>query len=211
MSSERLWLAALVLSMGCGAAGPPAGPKHVPSNTEEAATACPKERKSAQEAREGLLGSEKPALSVRAEVAAKVLAHGDCEAEAAGAMPVPAGSQDEILAGIRTIRLAVRDASNLYSEVRGYDAGAATAVALLADADLTLSFATTLGKIEAPSELEARAAIEFRQELDGARGTLREQAELVLRQALVSDGSDSITERACQRLGLMGASAPTCL
>ncbi len=57
--SLMILLAAL---LNCSSARPPMGPKHVPSNTKEANTPCPKERQAAQTAREALLGVTDPAL-----------------------------------------------------------------------------------------------------------------------------------------------------
>ncbi|MCP4448875.1 MAG: hypothetical protein GY811_26615 [Myxococcales bacterium] len=201
---------AIATILGCGAASPPAGPKHVPSNSEEAATACPKERKAAQTSREALLGSEEPSLSTAA--AKSVLAQAHCEANAALGGPAPSGTQDQILAGLREIRLAVRDAGSLFAEVRRYGDIAFSQESLLADAKLTIGFADIVGSVQPPDELDPRAAEEFRTELGLAKKTLRGQAELLLQQSLTSEGHEKVAAEACKLLEELGGQSrlPRC-
>lgn len=198
----------MLISLGCGGVGPPAGPKHVPSNSEEAGTACPKERKGAQGAREALLGSDAAALIAKAS--RLVLVHGRCEATAALAMPRPAGTQDQVLEGVRAIRIAVRDASNLFSEVRRYDDEANSQESLLGDAKLTVGFAEIVATVGPPSDLDPVAGRQFQAELREASEILRGQAELLLQQALTSEGATSNTAELCALLASLGGRAPSC-
>lgn len=198
---------ALVVACG-GAAGPPAGPKHIPENSEEAATECPKERKGAQEAREALLGRDDPDL--RRAAAQRVMAHAECERNAALQRPLPGGTQDQILTGIRALRAAVRDASNLFGEVVRYDVPGPSGKALLLDSQLTMEFARRLDAIEGPSDLEGREAMIFRAELADARRTLEEQAVLQLEQAATMQDPPELHGQACALLAEMGRSAPGC-
>lgn len=203
-----MWPVLLAVCLGCGAASPPSGPKHVPANTAEAATACPKERKSAQEAREALLGSEDPQLTATAS--SLVLAHAHCEAKAALAMPTPTGTQDQVLDSVRAIRIAVRDASSLFAEVRRYGDVAESQESLLADATLTVGFAEIVANVAPPSDLDPLAGRQFQAELRDAAQTLRSQAELLLQQALSSEGAASNTGELCALLTSLGGQAPAC-
>lgn len=204
----RLWPALLAVTLGCGAAGPPAGPKHVPSNSEEAVTACPKERKAAQQAREALLGSDAPELT--AQASQRVLAHGHCEAKAALAMPHPSGTQDQVLDSVRTLRVAVRDASNLFAEVRRYGDESMSQESLLADAKLTIGFAGIVANVGPPSDLDPVSGSQFQAELRDASQTLRGQAELLIQQALTSEGAQPDTAELCALLTTLGGQAPAC-
>ena len=210
-TTTALCVAAVIAGgMGCGAAaGPPAGPEYKPSNTEQALTPCPKEREAAQLAREALLGAEDAALVLRASE--KVLAQGQCEAAAALAMPVPTGTQDQILAGVTAVRVAVRDASSLFGEVRRYGDVALSQKALLDDARLTVGFAELVGLVQTPGDMDPNAASAFRSELNDARQTLMGQAKLLVEQALASEGAELVTEEACALLASLGGTSPACL
>ena len=207
MSCRLLPVLAWVV-VGCGAAGPPAGPKYVPSNSDEAATSCPKERKAAQEAREQLLGSEDRRLVIAA--AETVMAQARCEASVAVPQAIPSGTQDQIVAQIRSIRVAVRDASSLFAEVRRYDVATLSREALVADARLTLGFAVLVGSVRPPADLEPRAAVEFQREIAEAKSTLETQAASMAEQALASDGASAIRDEACEVLVEMGRDAQAC-
>tara|TARA_R110002096_G_scaffold436038_2_gene665847 strand:- start:114563 stop:115162 length:600 start_codon:yes stop_codon:yes gene_type:complete len=198
----------LLLSLGCAAAGPPKGPKHVPSNTEEARTACPKERKAAQAARELLLGSDDPAAPAKASE--RVLAHGHCEAKAALAMPRPVGTQEQVLDMVRAIRVAVRDASSLFSEVRRYDDETNSQESFLADAKLTIGFADMVASVGQPTDLEPMAAGQFQAELRDASKTLRGQAEMLIQQALASAPNPAHQSALCELLRSLDGSSAAC-
>ncbi len=177
----------------------------MPSNTKEAQTACPTERKNAHQAREDLLGSSDVALSEAAAEA--VLAHARCEAAAALALPRPIGTQEAILAQVRAIREAVRDAVTLFTEVRRYaDASRATA-SFIGDVELTLAFAQIVSEVSAPTDLEPRDGHAFRAELADAARTLRSQAALTIEQALASTDVATSRDVLCALLALVDDTA----
>ncbi len=184
------------------------GPKHVPSNTAEASTPCPKERQAAQVAREALLGVSDPTLANTASK--RVLAHAHCEAAAALAMSAPSGTHDQILSELRALRTPMRDAGNLFGEVLRYEDVADSQEALLANAKLTVGYAEIVDRVSSPSELDTQEASLFRSELAEASRTLRSQASLLLQQALASEGSDSVAAEACPLLASLGARSTAC-
>ncbi len=155
-----------------------------------------------------MLGTDDPTLIAAASE--RVLAHAQCEAQAVLAMPPPAGTQDETLEGIRTIRALVRDASNLFSEVRRYGDDAMAQQSLLADAKLTIAFAEIVATIGPPSDLDPLAGQQFQAELVDASQTLRSQAELLLQQALASEGAQAHKAEICALLPSVGGQAPGC-
>ena len=204
--SSCLVLLASLLS--CSSARPPRGPHYVPSNTKEASTPCPKERQAAQVAREALLGVTDPALTGTASK--QVLAHAHCEAAAALATPVPAGTHDQILSALRALRGPMYDAGNLFGEVLRYEVVADSQEALVANAKLTLGYANIVDRVSSPSELDTQEATMFRSELEEASRTLRSQASLLLQQALASEGAQSTRQEACSLLASLGASSAAC-
>ncbi len=172
---------ACMLLMACGSAQPPAGPKHHATNSEEAATACPKQRKQAQEARELLLGSTDLALMTSASE--KVMAQADCEAAALGELALPTGTHDQILQGLRALRTQMQDADNLFSEVLRYDTPALHAQALFAQGLLRTGFADKVAGVLPPPDLDGPGKLEFQEELRQAIDILRGEAEVLVLKA----------------------------
>lgn len=171
----RLFAISVVLVSACGSAQPPAGPKHETSNTKEAATPCPKEREAAQEARELLLGSQDPTPGARVGVA--VMAQASCEAEALRVLPVPSGTHDNILTGLRNLRSQMQDASNLYEEVLRNPLRKLHGHAYLGQAKLMGDFATKVAAIVPPVDLDGPAKLEFESELSQALAILHAERD----------------------------------
>ncbi len=158
------------------------------------------------------MGSEDPQTTAKntAKASSLVLAHAHCEAKAALAMPTPTGTQDQVLDSVRAIRIAVRDASSLFAEVRRYGDVAESQESLLADATLTVGFAEIVANVAPPSDLDPLAGRQFQSELRDAAQTLRDQAELLLQQALSSEGAAANASELCALLTSLGGQAPSC-
>lgn len=202
---RRVVLLAACLGLGCGPDSPPAGPKHVPTDSAEAKTACPEPRNQAQAARENLLGVElggEQGSALNRAAAEAVLAHAECEAQALSALPPVSGTHDQILAGLRAMRQQMQDATNLFREVARYDPGAIAIRASLAEAKLQLDFAAQVAKVSAPADLDARGREAFESELAGATQVLRLEVSVLVESALESIGAtpeaSALKPQACQ-------------
>ncbi len=184
---RSLLLLGVLSAQACASAAPPAGPKHVPSNSAESTTPCPEQRRKAQTARENLLGAdmggEKGAALDRA-VAEAVLRHADCEASAIAALPSPAGNHDQLLAGLRAIRQQIQDANNLFREVQRYNLGTFAIRASLGEASLKLNFARIVSNVAPPENLQGRGRSAFEAELAETYRVLRLEASGLLETAL---------------------------
>lgn len=181
--------------VACGSAQPPAGPHHEMSTTQEAATACPRERKAAQEARELLLGSQDPELQLRAGSA--VMVQASCELTALRAMAVPSGTHDHILAGLRHLREQKQDANNLYEEALRSPVARLHGPAYLGQSQLTEAFASKVSAIIPPVDLDGPAKLEFESELSQALAILRAER-------------DALQVKGCVALSEQEESHPSC-
>ena len=203
----------IVLSLLCtwncsSSAGPPAGPTHVPSDSHEAETACPAERLEAQSAREMLLGQDvsgESGVALRRSAAEKVLAHGECEAAAADAMPKADGDHDQILTNLRAHREQVHTATHLLREVSRYDEEGYGARASIAEAKLKLAFASTVAAVQPPADLDVRGRLAFESETSSAAQVLRLEAATLLETLLGGMAeSDPLQAEACRLLTQSG-------
>lgn len=202
---------ALAVTACASSAMPPSGPKHVPSDSSETTTECPKERTQAQRAREALLDASSEGL--RLQAAERVFAHGQCEAKVASALPAPSGSQDNILTALRAMRDQMQDAINLFREVGRYQAPLFAVRATIAEARAKLHFAELVAAIASPTDLDAKSRTAFESELAEAVRTLQLEARMSLRKALelarTTAGANEQQNEACQLLTTLGTSDAT--
>ncbi len=193
--------AAFLLALGCASAGPPRGPKHVPTGSSESETACPKERSKAQEAREALLGEDlsgSKGASLNSAAAEAVFAHGKCEAAALSAATAPTGNHDALLAALRTLRMQTQDAIILLEEVGRYDTGLFAVEARLAAGSVKLAFAKTVSELRPPADMESEGRAAFQSELEEAASSLRLEVSMIVGEVLeeVSGRDDAGAVRA---------------
>ena len=207
----RLSLLFLALS-ACASAQPPAGPKHVPSATPQSATDCPKERDEAQERREALLGNRSASLSQAAGRA--VLAHAQCEAKVMDRLHSPTGSQDQILAGLKELRLQSQNAVNLYRELQRYDPPRFAFESGIGEAQVRLRFAELVATVAAPADLDEQTRAAFQAELADALAILQHEAAIALQDALDRarelPGPSPAREEACALLHKVGGTSEQC-
>jgi hypothetical protein len=209
---------AALSAAACASASPPAGPKHVPTDSAESETACPDQRAKAQKARENLLGEDlagEQGIALNRAAAAAVFGHAECEAGAFAKLPSPNGSHDQILAGLRAMRGQMQDANNLFQEVLRYDLGAFAIRSTLAQAELKLAFASIVSKVKPPADLDIQSRSAFESELADATRLLRLEASGILETALGDIGTDpgasELKRKACELWAATGASPnPAC-
>lgn len=204
MMRSSLLLGALGM-FACASASPPAGPKHVPTDSAESKTACPGQRTKAQTARENLLGEDlggERGAQLNRAAAEAVFLHAECEAGALGRIAPPSGNHDQILSGLRAIRQQMQDANNLFQEVSRYDPGAFAVRASLGEAGLRISFAKTVSSLTPPADLESKGRDAFESELADASRVLRLEASGILELALETIGttpeSSEVKAQACE-------------
>jgi hypothetical protein len=175
----------------CAAKGTPRGPEYTPTASPEAESPCPDEWQAAKQAREDALGAEGQAeVAARAQVAAAVLAQGECELRGFQRQPVRADTEEAMLGELRELRDRFRSAKNLFDEVLNYEVMRLSVGALARLGDLHAAYAAKLRA--APPPVDARdpgSRSEFRQELRELAEALDGEAAVAYAAALRARGA----------------------